>query len=283
MRPVLACVAAVALVLSACGSDGSAGPTPVTPGQTNTTGTVTSPSSEQALALYWVGDTARGPRLFREFHRVPVASGESGAIEAALTALFATTPDDPDYSSLWPSNSRLLGVEVSGATATIDISFPRPSWGAEAEQRAVDQLVWTATAAETAITGVRIEVDGSSVETLAGHVDLTVDLSRQASYEVLAPIWITSHSDGDVVQAGDSVVLEGVATTFEANVLYEVLKGSTVVQSGFTTAEEAAPARAPWSVTLAALAPGDYVLRAMEFSAQDGSLVVEDTKRITVR
>jgi hypothetical protein len=282
MRPMLACVAAVALVMSACGSDGVAGPTPVTP-STTTSGAVTSPSSERALALYWVGDTARGPRLFREFHRASVGAGEEGAIEAGLRALFSTTPDDPDYSSLWPSGSRVLGVVINGTTATVDISFPRPAWGAEAEQRAIDQLVWTATAADTDITAVRIHVDGSPVETLAGHVDTSSDLSRQASFEVLAPIWITSHHDGDVVNAGDALVLEGVATTFEANVLYEVLTGSSVVQSGFTTAEEAAPARAPWSVTLAALAPGDYTLRAMEFSAEDGSLVVQDTKRITVR
>jgi hypothetical protein len=283
MRWMVAVVASTALALSACGSNGAAGPTPVTTPATGSPGvSVTSPAQERAVGLYWVGDTARGLRLFREFHRVAVP-GDDGDAKAAVEALFATVPTDPDYSTMWPSGTEVLGVQISGSTATIDIKFPRPSWGAQAEQRAVDQLVWTATAADTDIANVRIHVDGSPVETLAGHVDTTGELSRQASFEVLAPIWITSHAEGDVVQAGETLVLEGLATTFEANVLYEVLKGSTVVQAGFTTAQEAAPARAPWSVSLSGLTPGEYTLRAMEFSAEDGSLVVEDTKRISVR
>jgi hypothetical protein len=269
------------MIAAGCGAgdpndSATTSPTP-SPATTSPTGA----TQEQALAIYWVGDTARGLRLFREFRRLTVEPGPTGAITAALTSLFEGRPDDPDYTSLWPSGTRLLAVRTEGEAATVDLSLPQPSWGSEAEQRAIDQLVWTVTAADNEIRDVRLLIDGSQVESLAGHVDASGAFQRDETFRVLAPIWITSPAEGDEV--AQPLTIEGMASTFEANVVWEVLRGGTVVASGFTTAREAAPAWAPWSVTVPSLPAGEYVVRASESSAEDGSLVVEDTKRIVLR
>lgn len=282
-RLLLGALLAAALAAPGCASTPSDnGDTSSPPASTSPTSSSASPSStERALALYWVQDTPLGLRLYREFVRVPVVDESGGAVRAALEALFTTRPQDPDYLSLWPQGTQATSVTVEGDVAVVDLSFPRPSWGSDAEAKAIAQLVWTVTAADTSVTRVRLLVDGQRVESLAGHVDATTDLARGDSHATLAAIWITAPLDGAEVTG--PLVVEGVASTFEANVAWDILKDGTVVRSGSTIAGEAAPARTPWSFTITDLPPGRYVVRAREYSAKDGSLAVEDTKTVVLR
>lgn len=273
MRIALFCASALLLV-------GCAGGTPS--GQASTSASSASPSDSQssqtaAVALYWVGDTAKGLRLFREFKRVEVGQD---IVTTALSELFASNPEDPDYTNLWSPAAQVNGVTISDEVATVDISPGQLNVGSEGEARAIDQIVWTVTAADPSITQVKILVDGQEKESLAGHVDLREPFARGLSYEVLADIWILNPVQGQRVSG--NVVIEGVATTFEANVSWRLFQNGKVIKSGATTAGEAAPARAPWSLSLDALAAGDYVISATEYSAMDGSLVTEDTKAFTV-
>ena len=232
-----------------------------------------------ALAQYWVANTARGLRLYREFARLEVSPDP---ITAALRALVTSQPKDSDYMSLWPLGTKINGVSVSGDVATIDLTFDNLNVGAEGEILAIAQLVWTATAADPSVTKISLIVDGKKVESLAGHVDATVTFTRAPTYEVLAPVWITSPEEG-VEMSAKGFTLSGLASTFEANVVWKVSQNGKLIQQGFTTSLGAAPAWEPWSVVITGLAPGVYQFAAMEFSAEDGSLVAQDTKTVTLK
>lgn len=263
----------LAFLLGACGNS----PTPIashsaTPSQ-SPSATASLPETK-ALAQYWVADTARGFRLYREFSQLPVTPDP---ISTSLTALFTQTPKDSDYASLWPKDTKVNSVLVSGALATVDLSFSKLNVGSEGESVAIAQLVWTATAADPSVKRVRITVDGNAVESLAGHVDATKPFTRGPAAEVLAPVWIISPEEGAQLPAVD-FTLKGMASTFEANVAWKVFKDGKLVQQGSTLSAGAAPSWKPWSVKLTGLAPGDYTFIAMEYSARDGSLVAQDTK-----
>lgn len=183
--------------------------------------------------------------------------------------------------SLWPVDTRINSVVVLDKVATIDLTFSKLNVGAEAESMAIAQLVWTATAADTSVKKVFLTVDGKKVESLAGHVDATKPFTRGRTYDVLAPVWITSPTEGQVLKA-EGFTLSGISSTFEANVAWKVYKDGKLFKEGSTTAAEAAPAWKRWSVAVTGLAPGRYLFIALEYSAKDGSLVAQDTKNTTL-
>lgn len=279
-----ASVVAVGLLLSGCGKSPTASPT-ITPPHTVSTSPASTPSPSgtqtvamKAYAQYWVADTSRGFRLYREYVRLAVSPDP---ITAALNALIAGTPQDSDYSTLWPKETKINSAVVTGDKATIDLTLGKLNVGAEAESMAIAQLVWTATAANTKVKKIQLTVDGKVVESIAGHVDATKPFTRGLTYEVLAPIWITSPEEGSQVSA-QGFTLSGMASTFEANVAWKVFQNGKLVQQGSTTAAEAAPAWKPWRVAIPGLTPGKYMFIAMEYSPKDGSLVSQDTKNATL-
>ena len=263
----------ISLGLSGCGQSSK-------PSTSNTPTPTTSPTVRtKALAQYWVADTSRGFRLYREFVRVnPVPD----AITAALRQLVSQKPTDSDYVSLWPLGTTINSVKVSGDLAIVDLTFPKLNLGSEAESLAIAQLVWTATAADTTVKKISLTVDGKKIESLAGHMDASKAFMRGLTYEVLAPIWITSPAENQSV-AAKGFTLNGMASTFEANVVWKVFKDGVLIQQGSTTALEAAPAWKPWSVSIENLLPGTYQFFAMEYSAEDGSLVAQDSKNIVIK
>lgn len=280
---ILAEVAGVTslLVLSGCGTTSTPSSTvTLSPTSTSTsTSTSSKPTLETTtLAQYWVADTARGFRLYREFAKLEITSDP---ITTALRALVTSQPKDSDYVSLWPVDTKINGVVVSGNEATIDLTFGKLNVGAEGEVLAIAQLVWTATAADSTVAKVSLTVDGNKVESLAGHVDARAPFVRAPAYEVVAPVWITSPEEGAQVSA-QGFTLGGLASTFEANVVWKVFQNGKLIRQGSTTAAEAGPAWTPWSVAISGLTPGEYQFAAMEFSAKDGSLVAQDTKNATL-
>ena len=267
------------LFLSGCSSSPTPTPTSsATPTSVSPTPTVTPTVITRAYAQYWVGDTARGLRLYREFVRLEVTPDP---ITTALKALIAGTPKDTDYVTLWPKETKINSVVIVANRATIDLTLGKMNVGSEAESFAIAQLVWTATAANTKVKHIQLTVDGKIVESIAGHVDATNPFTRGLTYEVLAPVWITSPEEGARVNAL-GFKLSGMAATFEANVAWKVFQNGKLVQQGSTTAAEAAPAWKPWSVAIKGLTPGKYMFIAMEYSPKDGSLVAQDTKNASL-
>jgi len=276
-------VIALSLILSGCSSSPKPKPTP-TPSATRATA-IPTPSATptptvvtKSYAQYWVADTARGFRLYREFVRLEVTPDP---ISTSLKALIAGTPKDSDYVTLWPKETKINSVVVTGDRATVDLALGKMNVGSEAESLAIAQLVWTATAADTKVKQIQLTVDGKIVESIAGHVDATEPFRRGLTYEVLAPVWITSPGEGAQVSA-QGFKLSGMASTFEANVAWKVFQNGKLVQQGSTLASEAAPAWKPWSVAITGLTPGKYMFIAMEYSPKDGSLVAQDTKNATL-
>ena len=278
---VLVSILGLAMVvsLSGCGQSRTLAPTVTPPASATPTPNVPSSIAFRTLAQYWVADTARGFRLYREFVRI---NPKPDAITAALRQLVSQGPVDSDYVSLWPIGTTINSVKVNGDTALIDLTFPKLNVGAAAESLAIAQLVWTATAANTTVKKVSLTVDGKKVESLAGHVDATQSFTRAPTFEILPPVWITSPIEGQLV-AAKGFTLSGMASTFEANVVWKVIQDGVVIKQGSTTALGAAPAWKPWSIAIPDLAPGTYIFEAMEYSAKDGSLVAQDSKKAVLK
>lgn len=233
----------------------------------------------QDVQLFFVGDSPRGFRLFPEVQTIEAYGDLTNSVMNSLVS-GELQPLDPDYRNLWGSGSKLNSIKIETGVATIDLTLGEMNVGAEGELRAIDQLVWTATEIDQAITEVKFTVDGKTVESFAGHVDTTGTFKREPNYEVLNPVSIVSPTQDAVL--ANPIVITGKACTFEANVSWEILKDGKSINSGATTALSACPDRSPWKLDLANLAGGSYTIIAREYSAEDGSLTAIDSKDFTV-
>jgi hypothetical protein len=240
--------------------------------------TPTASAEAQSVWVYYVGDTGTRLVLYRE--PAQVADGQDAALAALRYLTRAESrPNDPDYTNLWGNGTEVNAITYQGSQAVVDLAIQPLNVGSEAEARAIDQLVWTLTENHSGTSGVRFTAGGQPIETIAGHVDTTKTFTREPDYEVLAPIWV----DAPTNPSRNPVRVTGSACTFEAGVAWELLQQEVVVDSGNTTAAEACPVRSTWTVDLGALAPGEYVFRAIDFSAEDGSVSQVDTKPIVVK
>ena len=233
-----------------------------------------------AVKLYFVADSPRGFKLFSEEQ---LSSDFYDLNLQVISDLVSgkVAPLDPDYVNLWGGSNTVNSVNVKDSVATVDLGAISLNVGAEAEQRAIDQIVWTLTEIAPEVKSVAFTVDGKTVESFAGHVDTTAQFVRAIDYEVLNPIQISSLDEGAEVIS--PLVISGQACTFEANVVWKLLQGDTVVKEGFTTATSGCPDRGDWSISFDNLEAGQYTIQAVEYSAEDGSLFAIDDKKFTVK
>ncbi|MGI8698385.1 MAG: Gmad2 immunoglobulin-like domain-containing protein [Mycobacteriales bacterium] len=242
----------------------------------------------RAVAVYYLADTgATGPRLYREFHLRPATSA---VVRDAVDAMLHEAPYDASYVSLWPRDTKVLGVTITGGLATVNLSRQAlgGSAGSTFEVASLQQLGWTVTGAAPAVTSVQVLIEGRSSGIIGGReiADFwgagglaTQPLRRAPQFEVLGPVWVLSPTPGAVV--GPDVTIAGTESVFEGTVNWEVRAGTTVVRHGFVTGV-GAPGRGTWSAHVR-LAPGSYVVRAWEASAKDGSVTFLDDKAFRVR
>ena len=231
------------------------------------------------VKLYFVADTPRGLKLFSEERSYSSFDDMNLQVISDLVSGKAA-PLDPDYTNLWGGTNTVNSVSVNESVATIDLGPISLNVGAEAEQRAIDQVVWTLTSLAPEVKSVAFTVNGKIVESFAGHVDATTQFVRAIDYEVLNPIQISSLNEGAELTAPFTVA--GQACTFEANVVWKLLKDDTVVKEGFTTASSGCPERGNWSISFDTLDAGQYTIQTLEYSAEDGSLFAKDDKKLTV-
>jgi Immunoglobulin-like domain of bacterial spore germination len=294
--PVAAAVAAVLVVgggtWALVGHDAGANPPAVAASPTPSPTATPSPSPDAGSAtsggtgsaatwaapIYYLGRSANG--LYREFHRLPVTPGPV-ATDIAGALKVAVNPESPqrvdlEFSPWLSGTSDSLQVSMAGSRTVVvtlpDTEMTRRGATAEQARLAAQQLVWTATAvAQDAGLGVRIRFAGGGGQ-LFGVLATDQVFHRppaDKSYVDLAAIWILQPEAGSTV--GRPVTVSGQACTFEANVAWQVVRGTRVVQSGHTTAAQGCPVRSTWSVTLKGLAPGAYTFRAYELSPKDGT------------
>ena len=87
-----------------------------------------------------------------------------------------------------------------------------------------------------------------------------------------------------MVPAGKAVRVTGSAIVFEANVSWQLKRGTTQVKTGFATASAGAPMQGTYTVDLGTLPAGDYTMRVFEMSMEDGDKVAAETSTtFTVR
>ncbi len=233
-----------------------------------------------AVKLYYVSDTPRGLKLFSEEQ---ISSDFYDLNLQVISDLVSgkVAPLDPDYVNLWGGTNTVNSVSVNGSVATVDLGEISLNIGAEGEQRAIDQIVWTLTSLAPEVKLVAFTVNGEKVESFAGHVDTTAQFARAVDYEVLNPIQISSPNEGAGLVAPFTV--SGQACTFEANVVWKLLQDGKVVKEGFTTATSGCPDRGDWNIPFVNLEPGEYTIQTVEYSAEDGSLFAKDDKKFSVR
>ena len=232
-----------------------------------------------AAKIYFVSDTPRGLKLFSEEQ---ISSDFYDLKLQVISDLVSgkVAPLDPDYTNLWGGTNTVNSVSVNGSVATVDLGEVSLNVGAEGEQRAIDQIVWTLTSLAPEVKSIAFTVNGEQVESFAGHVDTTAQFARAIGYEVLNPIQISSLNDG--AKLVSPITVSGQACTFEANVVWKLLKDGKVFKEGFTTATSGCPDRGDWNVSFENLESGEYVIQAIEYSAEDGSLFAKDDKKFSV-
>ena len=232
------------------------------------------------VSFYFVADTPRGFKLFSEEQNQLAREGDLNLQVVADLVSGKVAPIDSDYVNLWGGTNTVNSVSVADSVATVDLGELSLNVGAESEQRAIDQIVWTLTEFAPDVKSVRFTVNGEIVETFAGHIDTTATFERAIDYEVLNPIQISSINQG--AELTSPVTISGAACTFEANVQWKLSQDGKVVKEGFTTASSGCPERGEWSITITDLEPGNYTIAALEYSAEDGSLFAIDDKEFVV-
>ena len=145
---------------------------------------------------------------------------------------------------------------------------------------ALQALVWTADAATKSTLPVQFLVDGKPSDTLLA-TDVSTPVPPTSADSALSPVQVTSPTEGATVPTQFEVT--GRASTFEANVVWELRQGEKTVRNGFTTAQECCTL-SPYSFTVTA-PPGTYTLVVHDTDESDGEGVgtSQDTKTITVQ
>jgi hypothetical protein len=183
-------------------------------------------------AVYFVGDTSVGPRLFREFR--PAAGGPSP--EAAVEAL-NRGPWDPDYHSYFPAWA-ITGVEVRAGVIDVTVESwvhnrPTNMTTAQAEL-ALQQVVYTVQAGAGEPLPVQFRIGRNPTDTVFG-VQTSEPITHLPQMDVLSLVSISDPVESRQVR--DSFIARGAASSYEGNVPWELLDADgTVVESGAATA-----------------------------------------------
>jgi len=248
---VLIALAVTAMLFTACArapSQSLGGGGAATPSAT--AAPTATPPEATVVTIYYLVDSAGRMWLAPERREVP---DQPRISMGALEELIHGTPQDPDHVSVIPDEARILDLVIRHGVATVDWSAEvlEASMGGEGEALGIQSIVWTLTEFPS-VERVRFTVEGEAegpasngrlIEDWWGHVGLYDQPFRRAeAIEVLEPITVWRPLDGDAV--GPSFIVEGEASTFEANVQVRIFdQAGDLVQEAFATATEGGPRR----------------------------------------
>ncbi|MET0838176.1 MAG: Gmad2 immunoglobulin-like domain-containing protein [Marmoricola sp.] len=238
------------------------------------------PPRTASVLVYYAGDTANGSRLYAEQRQVPDVTGTD--LQVAVDEALNSQPLDADYDP-WPVSGLTATATAANGVITIDLSgFSAPTGNLDdADARvAMQALVWTADAATKSTMPVQFLVDGKPSDTVLA-TDVAAPVAPTSADSTLAAVQVTSPTEGATVPTQFEVT--GTASTFEANVVWELKQGDQTVRNGFTTAQQCCTL-SPYSFTVTA-PPGTYTLVVHDTDESDGEGVgiTQDTKTITVQ
>lgn len=299
---LLAASVVTAVALSTGGTPTS-DPDPAQPAPTSPSETATDPASPPSpteaetstVAVYYVGDTPDGPRLYREFRRL-----EGDPLDAAVSAAVGNDtngvgllPLDPDYRTPWPSLAQ-AGAALGPEGDLIEIDLGGDPEGSlhdrgdlsEAEASlAVEQLIRTAQAAVGERLPVRFLLYGEVTDQVLG-VPASEPLVQGSDLAVLAHVSLTEPSEGELVDNDEPFTVTGQANSFEGNVVTRIQRweGTYVVDQKPAIAGTYEDRLFPFEVTfdLTDVPPGDYVVISQTDDASGEGRFHTDTRRITI-
>ncbi len=263
----------------------SAGPTSSDPSSADPSPTATPETATGAV--YFVGQTPMGPRLYREFRALAVDDSEP--LGPVVRAAVEGVPEDPDYASPWAgTGATLRSATGDDDLVTLDLAgdlHDRPATlDPDLAALAVEQLVRTAQAALGSPAPVQLLLDGERTDQLLG-VPVSEPLAPGDDLDMLALVSISDPAEGQRVEA--TFTARGRASSFEATVPWEVRDDAgAVLVEGFATAEGWMDRLHPWEaeVDVSALAPGRYTFVAMTSDPSGGESggPFTDTRTIVV-
>ncbi|MGK2310065.1 Gmad2 immunoglobulin-like domain-containing protein [Cutibacterium sp. V970] len=195
--------------------------------------------------------------IHRELRDLPTLGDRLGT---AVGAVLNVAPLDPNYTSGWAAG-QVNRASVEGKRITLDLSASAFSQfkNGEQVQRAIQQLVVTATAAVGDRTGdksVRILVDGSPNLPIIGKP--AADFVDEGLAQC-APVWVDAPQAGANVSSG-KMTISGLAQPTVSAMTYEVRspKGGHMVTSGqINISATDGDNWRPWSATVT-MPKGEY-------------------------
>lgn len=242
------------------------------------------PAGSWAMPVYEVvTGTSTAPWLLsRTFVTVADPGDRAARAQAAITALM---PDGGPttiygYQQPWAPDTTAK-VSVTDTQITIVLSQAGPTGLTADQQRiAVQSLVWTATAAAQLNVPVRLEVTGGKGAFATKPAGTYSRPASTSSYTDLVPIWVDSPLPGATVSS--PVAVSGQACVFEATFPWQLLQGSTVIDSGTAMASGGCPTQSPYSFSLGSRPAGTYTIRLQDISMKDGSVMYETRVTFTI-
>ncbi|MBQ1509598.1 MAG: GerMN domain-containing protein [Selenomonadaceae bacterium] len=136
-------------------------------------------AKELTVKVYYPND--EGERLVAVSRKVKLSDG-TDKYTAAMKSLMQGTKEK-GQSAIIPRQAKLRSVKVKDGVATVDFSgdiLKHFVGGSTGEEMLVGSVVNTLTEFPE-VTSVQILIDGNPVESLAGHMDLTVPIKRMES------------------------------------------------------------------------------------------------------
>lgn len=240
---------------------------PTDPAPTDPATTGEPDTGEHTVAVYYLGDTPRGVRLYREFRR---ADGDTELLAAVRTAISAA-PADPDYWTPW-SDTEVVAATSDGDVIRIELAeipTAADAAGAAEAAMAVEQVIRTAQAAVGQRLPVQFMADGNPVAEVFGQ-PTSEPLAEGTWSDVLSHVSLSDPGEG-VTVSGNTLSVTGVASSFEATVPWRILDAAGAeVASGFFTADGWGDNLFPYrgDVDVSGLPSGNYVF---EVSTDDPS------------
>jgi hypothetical protein len=244
----------------------------------DTTVTPTLPAETVRVAAYFV----------RDEHLVvvgrDVTAWEGVPVMEAVLAGPTVTEADLGITSMIPGGTEVLGVDVQGSEATVNLSSPFESGGGSLSMTLrVAQVVYALTQLPDVDT-VRFQIDGEPRDMIGGE-GIVVDPASRAEFEesVLPNIFLEQPFDGDALT--NPIVIGGMTNAFEATVNYQVLAvDGTLITEGYTTALCGTGCWGGFSTEIALPdgTVGPVTLKVFDYSEADGTSML-DLVQITLR
>lgn len=186
------------------------------------------PASSETMVVrnyYILGGGVGVEGLVPTLREVPRTAGVARAAMAALLDAGSTTDAYVRISSAIPTGTRLLGVSVRDAVATVNLSREFETGGGSASMSyRLGQVVYTLTQFPT-VQSVQFQVEGKPVTAFGGEGIALDRPQTRFDYEQLLPdIFVDRPAYGAAI--GNPARVSGNANVFEATFRIAILDGS---------------------------------------------------------